>query len=178
MTEVYYEWDAGQGIFTAKPKPGPRSRPVEYRLATNADRTGIIGFYHACAETEPEVYSLPEDFEEIKERVMDTDYERHESFALALALSDGRIAGEVSLSWYFDDYTVRRIGVIPGLWILKPYRLAGIGRGLISFARQESTRLGIHRVELVVGKDNLAARRFYERVGFVVRDMGQAILEL
>lgn len=84
----------------------------------------------------------------------------------------------LSISRYFDGDTGERVGVIPGVWVLKPFRMAGIGRRLMEEAKKEFLARGIRRVELMVGLDNLAARVFYEKMGFKIHPMGRAVIHL
>lgn len=56
--------------------------------------------------------------------------------------------------------------------------MAGIDKGLIVFAEKRFKKLRVKRIELIVGLKNLAALEFYKKLGFKIRKVGQAILDL
>lgn len=178
MVREYYFWNNRRQQFVKGKKPNNKPLSVTIRLATNNDREAIVSFSEDCAETEPEVYELPSNFAEIQERVRQTDFERNPEFAVILALLGKKLVGMLSISWYFNDDTCERVGVIPGVWVLKPFRMAGIGHRLMEEAKKEFLARGIRRVELMVGLDNLAARAFYEKMGFKIHPMGRAVIHL
>jgi ribosomal protein S18 acetylase RimI-like enzyme len=91
---------------------------------------------------------------------------------LLVAWFDGRPVGDVLLSWEpADEPEVRRR--LPGvpqlghLEVLGPFRRRGIGTALIRAGEDTARRLGHERLVLGVGVDNAAARRLYERLGYV-----------
>jgi RimJ/RimL family protein N-acetyltransferase len=53
------------------------------------------------------------------------------------------------------------------LEVLGPFRRRGIGTALIRAGEDTPRRLGHERLALGVGVDNAAARRLYERLGYV-----------
>jgi ribosomal protein S18 acetylase RimI-like enzyme len=178
MSKQYYEWDSKQDKFAEVPRPDkPTFNPI-IRLARNADKPLIRQFFRDCCNTEPDVARLPPDFDQVCARIEATDLDDNPDLAMALALVDELMVAEMSMSRYFQDSTFEWVGVIPGLWVLKPYRHAGIAGRLMEFAKQESLRRGFSRIELLVGLDNLAAIEFYKSQGFTINPIGRGILDL
>lgn len=54
-----------------------------------------------------------------------------------------------------------------GVGVLADYQRHGLGRRLLEMAEAEAPAMGLHRLELTVFDDNLAARRLYEGLGYV-----------
>lgn len=175
----YYEWDSKKEEFVESPKPPKREKlQVLYRSAKNSDKQAMLNFEIECEKTEPEVFSYMSSFAERRRELESISFGKASDFRVLLALADNRIVGELSMSWYYDYDTNRKVGVIPGLWVLRPYRMAGIGRGLTDFAKREFKKLEVRRIELIVGLGNLAAQEFYKKLGFKTRKVGQSILDL
>jgi ribosomal protein S18 acetylase RimI-like enzyme len=79
---------------------------------------------------------------------------------------NGFPAGQVWID--LARYRAQRIGV---LWAVRVYPFLcslGIGRRLVEVAEQRLRALGYVGAELGVERDNRAARRLYERLGYVV----------
>lgn len=172
----YYEWNPKKEEFVESLKPSQKKNfPVIYRLAKNSDKNAILDFEMECKKTEPEVYISQ--YNNLRKELQSISFDRMRNFKVVLALVDNKVVGELSMGWYFNYETNCKVGVIPGLWVLKPYRMAGIGKGLIEFAKEKLKKSGAKRIELIVGLKNLAAREFYRKLGFQIRKVGQVSLE-
>lgn len=173
----YYKWNSKKDKFVKSTKlPKKRNFQVIYRSAKNRDKKAILKFEIECEKTEPEVYIS--EYNNLRKKLPSINFNKRKDFKVVLALADNKIVGELSMSWYFDYERNCKVGVIPGLWVLKSYHMAGIGRGLIDFAKKKFKRLKVRRIELIFGLKNLAAQEFYKKLGFKTRRVGQSILDL
>lgn len=176
--EVYYEWNNKKDRFVKTHRPFRiRNRKTIYRLAKNSDKTKILNFEIECIKTEPDIYLHVPDFNKFKEEIKSVDFNKAKDFAVVLALLEKNVAGLLSMSWYYNFDMKCKIGLINDVWVLKSYRISGIGAGLINFTKKKFKKLGIKRIELIVGIKNLAALEFYKKLGFKIKKVGQAILE-
>jgi len=177
MTQ-YYEWDNKKDKFVKVRKLcRRRNLKIKYKLAKNSDKIEILKFEIDCVKSEPDIYLHLPDFKDFKKKLKLIDFNQTKDFAVAIALLNNKVVGLLSMSWYFNYDTKCKIGLITDIWVLKPYRIAGVGTGLINFAKKTFKALAIKRIELIVGLKNLAAKRFYKKLGFKIRKVGQAILE-
>jgi len=173
----YYEWNLKKDKFVKHPKPPRKHFKVSYRLAKNYDKKLLFAFEKECVKTEPEI--LKPEYEYIKKKlrtIRTMNFNRAKEFKVIIALVADKVVGELSMSWYFNPEINSKVGIIIGLWVLKPYRMAGIGSGLINFAKKEFRKMGIKRIELVVGLFNRAALAFYQKLGFEIKRIGRASL--
>ena len=177
--QPYYEWNSKKEKFVKKPRPPRKSyTKVVYKLATNTDKHKILDFETECIKTEPDIYLHIPDFNDFKKRLKSIDFKKAKDFAVVLALVKGKVVGLLSMSWYYN-YDMRcKVGLITDIWVLKSYRMAGIGTGLVNLAKKKFKKLDIKRIELIVGTKNLAAQEFYKKLGFKIRIIGQAILQI
>ena len=108
------------------------------------------------------------------------DYDRilggwfdHADVVTSIATVDGSPVGYVL--WAFvaptDDAPLRPVADIVGLGVSAEWRRAGIGRALLDRAllqaRTAAASVRAERAALSVAEDNVAARTFFERAGFV-----------
>ncbi|MCU0480362.1 MAG: GNAT family N-acetyltransferase [Anaerolineae bacterium] len=77
-------------------------------------------------------------------------------------------------AWLADDLigrgllTIwRDVGEISDLWVDEAYRNRGIGTAIIRELAKVAKGRGVQFIEIGVTDDNIAARRLYERLGFV-----------
>jgi len=175
----YYEWDSKKEKFVKKPRPPRRSyAKVVYKLATNTDKHKILDFETECIKTEPDIYLHIPDFNDFKKKLKLVNFNKAKDFAVVIAVVVSKIVGLLSMSWYYNYDMKCKVGLITDIWVLKSHRMASIGTGLINFAKKRFKRLGIKRIELIVGTKNLAAQEFYKKLGFKIRIVGQAILQI
>jgi ribosomal protein S18 acetylase RimI-like enzyme len=176
LTDHYYVWNSERDKFVKSVElPKNRVFHVVYRTAINRDKDAILKFEIECEKTEPEVYIS--EYDDLQKKLPSIDFDKRKDFEIVLASVDNKIVGLLSMSWYFDYERNCRVGVIPGLWVLKPYRVAGIGKGLMLFAREMCKKLNVQRIELVVGVKNLAAQEFYKKLGFKNMKVNQLVLD-
>jgi len=171
---AYYEWDL-KNKFVKLPKTRKKFGKVILRFAENRDKKFILEFERECVRTEPEIFQ--DELRYYQKRLSSIpviDLSRKD-FKVIIALVNNQVVGELSMSSYFDYETNSLVGVITGLWVLKPYRIAGIGKKLIRFAKAEFKKWGIKRITLTVGLFNLAACAFYKKMGFAIRKIGEGI---
>jgi ribosomal-protein-alanine N-acetyltransferase len=79
-----------------------------------------------------------------------------------LARSDGEVVGFCSCWRVLDELHINNLAVLP------ERRREGIGAALLAHVLQEGVTSGAQRATLEVRRSNQAARRLYERFGFVV----------
>ncbi|GLY37449.1 N-acetyltransferase [Amycolatopsis sp. NBRC 101858] len=91
-----------------------------------------------------------------------------------VAEHDGAVAGYVRLDDGFPIPAYRHVRVIGGLAVDPDRRRLGIARQLVDAAVAEARRRGARKVTLRVLGHNAAARRVYERCGFVVEGVLRA----
>lgn len=92
---------------------------------------------------------------------------------LVVAERDGRVVGTLQLSvipGLSRRGTTRSI--IEGVRVARDERGSGLGTELITWAVDESRRLGATLVQLTSDASRTDARRFYERLGFVASHVG------
>ena len=65
---------------------------------------------------------------------------------------------------------------IEDLFVVVAYRRQGVGRRLLVVAEREARRRRFGKLGLAVGVENLAARRLYQRQGFVDTGYGEFVL--
>ena len=87
---------------------------------------------------------------------------------LLVAVRDGRVAGWVKLSAATPLPSSSHVKMINGLAVDPEHQGTGVGRALVEAAVERARGLGARKVSLRVLSHNEAARRLYERCGFVV----------
>ncbi len=85
--------------------------------------------------------------------------------ALWLAWDGDRPVGTVGL-WHADDQPADEVYLV-GMWVASTARGSGAARELVGAAVAEARSRGRRRVALDVARENVRARRFYLRNGFV-----------
>lgn len=92
---------------------------------------------------------------------------------LVVAESDGRVVGTLQLS-VVPGLSRRGAtrAVIEGVRVARGERGSGLGTELVTWAVEESRRLGCSLVQLTSDAGRVDARRFYERLGFVASHVG------
>lgn len=177
----YYLWDAKKDKFVKSKKPPKKKIEVFYRLAKNKDKEKIIDFEMECQKLEPEIFISLSSYKTIKRKWQKINLAKRDNFATIIALTkkERKVVGILSMGWYFDNYDeeIQKVGVISLLFVLKPFRMAGIGKGLINFSQKIFRKWGVKRIELKVGIKNLAGLEFYRKLKFKIRKIGLATLD-
>lgn len=92
---------------------------------------------------------------------------------LVVAEREGTVVGTLQLS-VIPGLSRRGAtrSVIEGVRVARPERGTGLGTELVTWAVEESRRLGCTLVQLTSDASRTDARRFYERLGFVASHVG------
>ncbi len=88
---------------------------------------------------------------------------RHGADAAAIRLT---VIGFLSAVFYETPFHDKGTCLINELIVDADRRGAGVGRALVETAKAEARRRGMDEIEVGTEKTNLAAQRFYQRVGF------------
>jgi GNAT superfamily N-acetyltransferase len=177
--ESYYKWDPDKEEFVPSSIESRREpfRAV-FRIATDRDRTAILDFEAEYERSEPQSFLRATGFHDFQTGMWSSDLGADAQAAVAVAFVGNRVVGELSMSYYDDTHEGVKVGVIRGLCVLKPYRQAGIGRGLFTLGEEQFRRWGAERVELMYGLRNLADQEFCRRLGFEITRAGHAVYRL
>lgn len=92
---------------------------------------------------------------------------------LVVAERDGKVVGTLQLS-IIPGLSRRGAtrSILEGVRVHKDERGSGLGTELVTWAVEESRRLGCSLVQLTSDASRSDARRFYERLGFVASHVG------
>jgi len=106
----------------------------------------------------------------------DTAYDRVDADPaqhLVVADRDGTVVGTLQLS-VIPGLSRRGAtrSVLEGVRVVRGERGTGLGTELVTWAVEESRRLGCSLVQLTSDASRTDARRFYERLGFVASHVG------
>jgi ribosomal protein S18 acetylase RimI-like enzyme len=88
------------------------------------------------------------------------------SFKLFFAVVGDELCGMLSLAIVSTTQGAGCFGYLDDVFVLKQYRSQGIGAKLMREAVGYARKSGCVRVELGTRRDNIHARRLYERLGF------------
>jgi ribosomal protein S18 acetylase RimI-like enzyme len=88
------------------------------------------------------------------------------SFRLFFALVGDDLCGMVSLAIAPTTQAAGCFAYLDDVFVLEQYRGQGIGAELVREALKNARKSGCVRVELGTRRDNVHARRLYERLGF------------
>lgn len=87
-----------------------------------------------------------------------------------LILADQALVGYIVLTFGFSLEYGGRDAFVDEFFVEPRARGRGLGRGALSFALSEASRLGVHAVHLEVERINCSAHALYHSVGFVGND--------
>lgn len=85
----------------------------------------------------------------------------------AVLIIDNKVIGFCTLGANRDDDLDDSYGEIWGIYLLPEYWGKGLGRVLINWGIQELNQRGYGKVSLWVLEENISARSFYEKIGFI-----------
>ncbi|UCH86295.1 MAG: GNAT family N-acetyltransferase [Dehalococcoidia bacterium] len=135
---------------------------AEVRLAVAEDWQGFLvlagAMYQEFEEEGPPGQRLMELFD----RALAPD----SPFKLFFAVEGGELCGMLSLAIAPTTQEAGCFAYLDDLFVLEHYRGQGIGTKLMREALNHARRSGCIRVELGTRRDNIRARRLYERLGF------------
>lgn len=92
------------------------------------------------------------------------------------AAHEGHMVGRLIIGKSMDEDKIG-VGMIGALYLRKDFWGTGNGGKLMDFAKEALKRLGYTEINLWVLEENLRARRFYEKSGFVT-DGARKVVEL
>lgn len=90
-----------------------------------------------------------------------------DSWILVARNGAGRVAGFCQIYPSLSSVSACRTGILNDLYVADDQRRQGAGSALLAAAAAQAVALGLARLELSTAHDNLAARRLYERHGWV-----------
>ena len=98
---------------------------------------------------------------------------RDDVAAIVAMLADGTVVGTLQLS-VIPGLSRRGAtrSIIEGVRVARDERGSGLGTELVTWAVDESRRLGAALVQLTSDASRTDARRFYERLGFTASHVG------
>ena len=143
----------------------PKSR-IEVREATTEDAADIQRLAQELAETVGDTPPVEEAVRKRLEELLETPRSR------VLVVDDGRgVVGAVSF-WIKPDLAHGdTIVEVPMLVVAEDHRRNGVGRLLMEEVRNVASEHGASLIELVATTANVAAREFYNSLGFVEADV-------
>jgi ribosomal protein S18 acetylase RimI-like enzyme len=83
-----------------------------------------------------------------------------------ILLNGDQVAGYVVLSFHFDHELGGRSGIVTDLYIEPEHRHRGLGTEALCFIEEQAARFGLLAIELQVERNNVIARRLYEKSGY------------
>ena len=91
----------------------------------------------------------------------------NESGKVALIKDENQIRGFICFGPNRDEDLNSSYGEIWGVYLLPTFWGQGIGTQLSSWAMKELQKMGFHEVSLWVLEENINARKFYKKMGFI-----------
>jgi ribosomal protein S18 acetylase RimI-like enzyme len=148
--------------------------PVAIRAATPADAADLA-VAHACSWRSAYRGVLSDEFLDAlgpdrwraawAESLTATDWPRRGTL---LACADDEVVGFVSVGpTRDDDAGTVPTGEVTGIYVVPAWWGAGVGTALMAAAQAMLTDAGCREATLWVLRDNVRARRFYERTGWL-----------
>ena len=88
--------------------------------------------------------------------------------AILVAEQDGEIVGFTQLYPSFTSVGMAPIMILNDLFVSSEHRGSGAARALLGAATEHARKVGAVRLALSTQKDNLTARRLYEKAGWAL----------
>ena len=88
--------------------------------------------------------------------------------AILVAEQDGEIVGFTQLYPSFTSVGMAPILILNDLFVASEHRGSGAAQALLSAATEHARKVGAVRLALSTQKDNLTARRLYEKAGWAL----------
>lgn len=148
------------------------SGAIEVRDAEAADAETIVDFNRRLAqETESKELSLDDLRPGVRTALADPEQSRY-----FVAWLDGRIVGQIMITYEWSDWRNGRIWWIQSVYVPAEFRRAGVFRALFQHVEQLSRRTpGVTGIRLYVERHNARAIDVYHRLG--LEDAGYVVLE-
>ncbi len=152
-----------------------RRRDVDIRPAALEDLDELLEIYLSSAQhhvaLDPEHYRVP-DAAAAAERLRGIIEDDGRMSGYLAAARDGRIVGSVSIALLPPPTEGSMMAAVPtaevGIAVLDDARDAGVGTALMAAAEAWAGARGVRVLILDMSARNVAAKRFYERLGYEV----------
>jgi ribosomal protein S18 acetylase RimI-like enzyme len=135
---------------------------AQVRLAAAEDWQAFLGLaealYRELDEERPPAHRLA--------KLFDSAVAPDSTFYLFLAVEGDELCGMLSLAIVPTTQGAGCFGYLDDVFVLEQHRGQGIGAKLMREALNHARKSGCVRVELGTRRDNVQARRLYERLGF------------
>jgi ribosomal protein S18 acetylase RimI-like enzyme len=150
---------------------------VEFRPATRADVPAIVGLLAdddigRTREAGERAGDIAEAYWAAFDAI-DADAQQ----LLVVAVDDaGEVVGTLQLSFIqYLTFAGGRRAQVEAVRIDRALRGSGVGSEMLRWAIDRAAERGCHLVQLTTDKDRAAAKRFYERLGFVASHEGMKL---
>lgn len=134
---------------------------VTIRRATADDAGLILALITALAEHHGQAEYVLTD----ERTLVDAGFGEEPKYGVLLAEVDGAIAGFLSYTTCYSIWLGDSFMQIDDVFVHDKYRGNGVGESLMYESRCTCQELGLSRIKWEVQPDNVAAIRFYERLG-------------
>lgn len=135
------------------------------RAARAEDADATLAIVREAAEEARGIITRPEEIRSLAEQQVKLAEASLATEIFLVAEADGRVVGILGL--HRGARAANRHTAEIGLTVAASHRGRGIGRLLMVAAETWARRMGVAKLRLGVFSDNLAARRLYERLGYV-----------
>lgn len=144
------------------------SEPITLREATEADVEALHRLIVAIAEHHDQreyVFVTADDLRR-------DGFGPAPKFGAVLAEVDGALVGYATYTWNYGIWLGSTYMSVDDVYVSSSHRSRGIGEALMHRLKQVCAERGLHRMKWEVEPDNVAAIRFYERLGARMRAKG------
>ena len=153
-------------------------RDLEIRPAALEDLDELLEIYLSSAQhhvaLDPDHYRVP-DPDAAAERLRGIIEDDGRMSGYLAAAADGRIVGSVSIALLPPPSEGSMMAAVPtaelGIAVLDDARDAGVGTALMAAAEAWAGARGVRVIILDMSARNVAAKRFYERLGYEVNGL-------
>jgi len=135
--------------------------PVDIREATEADVPDLLRAYRESGIDAGEAFTPDE------ARAQFARLARYPSYRFFIAIVDGAFAATYALI-ILDNLAKRGVkaGVVEDVAVLPEFQGKGVGRAMMSHAREECRRAGCYKMTLSSNLKRTGAHAFYDSLGF------------
>ncbi|MFC1616383.1 GNAT family N-acetyltransferase [Patescibacteria group bacterium] len=148
-------------------------RPAKTSDATDLARINVTGWQKAYKDILcPDILkkqSIPERTKQFEQAIKDKTEETY------ILEDDGKMIGFTTIGASRDDDKNKNTGEIWGIYIDSKYWKQGYGRKLADYGEKILIKRGYKEIILWVLKENMASRKFYEKIGFKVEGKTQKL---
>lgn len=141
--------------------------PIKIRRAQQGDITGLVALIASLFEQEQEF--APD--ASAQRSGLDLLLGASGRARILVAERGSRLVGMVTLQLVVSTALGAPVGLLEDMVVDPTARGQGVGGALVAHIVEEAELLGCRRITLLTDGDNTAARRFYERHGFVQSSM-------